>query len=317
MRRSHIFGPVLSRRLGLSLGVDLIPYKKCTYNCVYCECGHTPGTTLIRQEFFSFQDVIDDLDKYLINHPKLDTITFAGSGEPTLSSSLGKILEYLKSFYPEYCLTVLTNGSLLAAPGLSEELKNADRVIPTLTSVYQETFERIHNPNPVFQISQIIEGLIAFRKKYQGLFILEIFVIPGLNTTSRELSGLKNAIIQIQPDAIQLNTLDRPPADDWVLPASLSELEKISTYLNFTPTFITCDTIISTPQVSSNLDPLELILAVLSRRPSTLEDLSRMSGLSHDDVLSHLTTLRNRGFILTDKGHRGTFYCIKNGIAED
>ncbi len=317
MRLSHIFGPVLSRRLGLSLGVDLVPYKKCTYNCVYCECGHTPGTTRIRQDFFPIQEVIDDLDEYLATHPRLDTITFAGSGEPTLSSSLGKILDHLKSFYPEYFLTVLTNGSLLAAPELSEELINADRIIPTLTSVFQETFERIHNPDPFFQISHIIEGLIAFRKEYQGLFILEIFVIPGLNTTSRELSGLKKAIVQIQPDAIQLNTLDRPPADDWVLPASLAELEKVNNYLNYTPTFITRDTIISTPQVTSRIDPLELVMAILSRRPSTLEDISRMTGQSHADILSHLSTLKNSGFIFTDIGYRGTLYHIKNEKVKD
>ena len=148
MTRKHIFGPVLSRRLGLSLGVDLIPFKTCSYDCAYCECGHTTDKTITRQDFFPAREVITELQDVLASRPHLDTITLAGSGEPTLARSLGPVIAFLKSEYPEYTISILTNGSLLADAAVREELNPADRVIPTLTSVFQPTFERIHNPTP-------------------------------------------------------------------------------------------------------------------------------------------------------------------------
>ena len=162
MNKKHIFGPVLSRRLGLSLGVDLIPFKTCPYDCVYCECGSTTDKTITRQDFFPAEDVMAELREVLAARPHLDTITLAGSGEPTLSRSLGPVIAFVKREYPEYILSVLTNGSLMTDAGVREELLPADRVIPTLTSVHQETFERIHRPHPSLRIDAIIEGFCQF-----------------------------------------------------------------------------------------------------------------------------------------------------------
>lgn len=164
MTQKHIFGPVLSRRLGLSLGIDLIPFKTCSYDCAYCECGHTTARTVTRQDFFPADEVLSELRGVLDSHPHPDTITLAGSGEPTLARSLGPVIASVKRAYPEYPLSVLTNGSLMTDTEVREELLLADRVIPTLTSVFQSTFERIHNPHPSLRISDIIEGFVRFRK---------------------------------------------------------------------------------------------------------------------------------------------------------
>lgn len=311
LANSHLFGPVFSRRLGLSLGVDLIPYKSCSYNCVYCECGQTDQTTCMRQEFFPPEDIISELDHYLSNSPRLDSVTFAGSGEPTLSTSLGTILRFLKISYPQYQTTVLTNGSLLSDLQVREELQIADQVIPTLSTVYNTTFQLIHRPDIKITITKVIDGLFRFRERYTGKFIIELFILPGLNTTAKELEGLKKVLKQLHPDGIQLNTLDRPPADDWVHPASLEELIQIRDYLDLPSITIAGDTIPPGHSIRTDLNELDLIWSVLSRRPSTSEDLIRMTGLSEAIITSILTTLQEERKILQKTAPRGIFYhCI-------
>jgi wyosine [tRNA(Phe)-imidazoG37] synthetase (radical SAM superfamily) len=306
---SHLFGPVFSRRLGLSLGVDLIPYKSCSYNCVYCECGQTSQTTCIRREFFPPECIISELDHYLSRNPRLDTITFAGSGEPTLSASVGSILRYLKTTYPQYLTTVLTNGSLLSDSQVQEELCFADQVIPTLSTVYNTTFQKIHRPDKEISINQVIDGLIRFRRLYTGTLIIEIFIIPGLNTTTTELDGLVKILTQINPDGIQLNTLDRPAAERWVQSASLEELTMIRDYLNLPGITIAGDTIPPAHPMRSELSEADLIRSVLSRRPSTIEDLIRMTGMSESTILKIVNMLQEDKTITRRDGARGTYYC--------
>ncbi len=230
MTENHIFGPVMSRRLGRSLGIDLLPFKTCSYDCVYCECGATTHLTKKRAEFFPTEEVISQLDTVLSKGPTLDYITFAGSGEPTLSLSIGRIIRHLKTAYPEYKVAVLTNGSLLGDKEVRNDLSAADLVIPTLTSTSQETFEQIHRPCPGLLTKTVISDIREFRKEFGGEIWLEIFLIPGLNTTDDELASLSEAIRMIRPKRIQLNTLDRPAAEDWVTAPDPDELENIRKY---------------------------------------------------------------------------------------
>jgi wyosine [tRNA(Phe)-imidazoG37] synthetase (radical SAM superfamily) len=313
MTRKHIFGPVLSRRLGLSLGVDLIPFKTCSYDCVYCECGSTTDKTVSRQDFFPAEDVMGELRNVLAARPHLDTITLAGSGEPTLSRSLGPVITFVKREYPEYILSVLTNGSLMTDAGVREELYPSDRVIPTLTSVHQETFERIHRPHPSLSIAAIIEGYVSFGKMYAGAFWLEMFVIPDVNTTDVELGGLKAAIERINPDLVQLNTLDRPPAEGWVEAATDAELERVRDVLGKS-----CVEIVGRKHPVSRVtramtDAADLICATLSRRPSTLEDLVQTTGMSGGEVVKIISMLERNGEVTTQRGPRGFFYTLIQG----
>jgi len=310
MTRKHIFGPVLSRRLGLSLGVDLIPFKTCSYDCAYCECGHTTNKTVTRQDFFPTDDIFAEITRVLTSRPHLDSVTLAGSGEPTLSRSLGPVIAFLKREYPEYLVSVLTNGSLLTDQDVREELLPADRVIPTLTSASQTTFESIHHPHPSLRIDAIIRGMIQFRKQYDGALWLEVFVIPGINTTGQELEGLKAVIEQINPDQIQLNTLDRPPAEGWVTAATDAELERVRDELERTGVEIVSSNRPASQASRSMVDAGDLIRATLSRRPSTVEDLVRTTGLSGGEVVKILGAFERGGEVTSQRGTRGVFYSI-------
>ena len=310
----HIFGPVCSRRLGRSLGIDLLPFKTCTYSCVYCECGPTTNLTTGRGEFFPTGEVIAELDEVLSRRPELDYITFAGSGEPTLSLSLGPVITHLKACYPEYRVAVLTNGSLFQLPEVRRDVLEADLVIPTLTTARQETFERIHRPAPGLSIDAIIQGFIDLRREFPGGIWLEVFIVPPLNTTEEELAGLRDAIRRIRPDRVQLNTVDRPPAEAWVEAVVADELEHIREVLG---DGIPVD-IIGLPHSRAGLpgfqaDTLARIEETLRRRPCTAEDIARMTGLHIDEVTKYLAELAAQGKVRTKRGMRGIFYQAVTG----
>jgi wyosine [tRNA(Phe)-imidazoG37] synthetase (radical SAM superfamily) len=310
MTYKHIFGPVLSRRLGLSLGIDLVPFKTCSYDCIYCECGHTTVKTVDRQHFFPADEVMVELHEVLASRPRLDSITLAGSGEPTLARSLGPVIASVKRDFPEYTLSVLTNGSLLTSPDVRGELLPADRVIPTLTTASQHTFERIHRPHSSLKIEPIITGMAQFKKRYQGALWLEVFVIPGLNTTAEELAGLRAAINLIDPDCVQLNTTDRPPAEGWVEAASGAELERVRRTLGRPGIGIAGQRLPVFPAAQLKTAAAELIRATLCRRPSTVEDLVRTTGLSGGEVAKILGALERAGEVTSQRMARGVFYTI-------
>ncbi len=313
MTPRHCFGPVLSRRLGLSLGIDLVPFKYCSYNCAYCECGPTTHRTVTRQAFFPADDVISELRTVLATRPHLDSITLAGSGEPTLSLVIGDVIRQVKTEFPEYTVSVLTNGSLLTDPDVRAALLRADRVIPTLTSASQKTFKRIHRPHLSLRIYDIIEGMVQFRKMYSGALWLEVFVIPGVNTTEGELAGLREAIDRIQPDQVQLNTLDRPPAEEWVKAATDTELERVYDVLGVTGVEIVGGRHPISCATRAMTDDTDLIRATLCRRPSTVEDLVHTTGRSGGEIVKCLGMLERNGEVTSQRGTRGVFYAILPG----
>ncbi len=311
MTRRHVFGPVLSRRFGLSLGIDLIPYKTCSYDCVYCECGPTTVRTVTRREFFPVEDVMAELRTVLAPRPQLDSITLAGSGEPTLSLSMGRVIGFLKDEFPNYTVSVLTNGSLLTESEVREELLLADRVIPTLTTTSQATFERIHRPHPGLEVGAIIEGMERFREEYSGHLWLEVFVIPGLNTSPAELAGLKNAIERIDPDRVQLNTLDRPSAEGWVRAAPDAELERIGALLGRPGAGVVRREPPAARVPAAPAEAGERVRATLCRRPSTISDLVLTTGMSGGEVAKVLGVLERAGLIMSERRRRGVFYTCR------
>jgi len=312
MQYSALFGPVHSRRLGRSLGIDLVPFKTCSYNCVYCECGRTTVETTRRQEFFPTRKVLDELRDYLSCSPELDYITFSGSGEPTLSSSIGEVIRFLKDNYPSYRLAVLTNGSLLVRPEVREELLPADVILPTLSSVFDETHRKIHRPAPGITAMDIVEGLECLRNEYSGEIWLEIFIIPGINTSAEELDGLRAAIDRIRPDRVHLNTLDRPGAEEWVRPASIAELEEIRRVLGISgigavePVGYELSAGSTMPGQWS--DDVARVRELIRRRPCTLEDISASTGLSRSEILKILREIQSGHRIEEKREERGIFY---------
>ena len=227
----HLFGPVRSRRLGRSLGVDMTPFKTCPLDCVYCECGATTVLTALRKEYIATDSIIAELDRYLASNPELDYITFGGSGEPTLHSGLGGIINHLKKYYPDRKLALLTNSTLLPDPKLRADILPCDLIVPSLDAVSDDIFCKINKPEKSLRCADIIESLTALSREFGGEMWLEIFIIPEVNDTDEELALFKEAITAINPTRVQLNTLDRPGTCSDLAAAPAARLKEIAAKL--------------------------------------------------------------------------------------
>ena len=290
-----IFGPVASRRLGRSLGIDLIPYKTCTFDCVYCELGRTTNKTIDRAEYVPHQAIINNLQKYLkevIRPP--DYITLGGSGEPTLNSKIGLIISEIKKLTP-IPVAVLTNGSILYQDEVKQELSGADVVLPSLDAVTPSIFKYLNRPHPSLAVEKIIQGLIDFRQFFHGEIWLEILFCLGANDTKNEVIKLKDEVQKINPDKIQLNSVDRPPAEDFVFSLNKDQLEKIKTLLGEKAEIITGSVAEDTEEVV--LSGKKGVFDLLSRRPCTLDDISLALRIHKNELVKLLDILRKEGKI--------------------
>lgn len=221
----HVFGPVPSRRLGVSLGVDLVTPKSCNMNCVFCECGATRELKLKRESFKDIDEVKNEILE-AIKIVKPDYITFSGSGEPTLSKDLGKIIEWIKSNL-EIKVCVITNSLLLEDNEVVKELEKADLIMPTLNSVDNLIFKKINRPSAQIDVSQVMRGLENLSKKYKGKIHIESFIIEGLNDSNEHTEKMVAFLKNINFTKLQLNTLDRPGTENWVQPASYETMQRI------------------------------------------------------------------------------------------
>lgn len=221
----HVFGPVPSRRLGVSLGVDLVTPKSCNMNCVFCECGATRELKLKRESFKDIDEVKNEILE-AIKIVKPDYITFSGSGEPTLSKDLGKIIEWIKSNL-EIKVCVITNSLLLEDNEVVKELEKADLIMPTLNSVDNLIFKKINRPPAQIDVSQVMRGLENLSKKYKGKIYIESFIIEGLNDSNEHTEKMVTFLKNINFTKLQLNTLDRPGTENWVQPASYETMQRI------------------------------------------------------------------------------------------
>jgi wyosine [tRNA(Phe)-imidazoG37] synthetase (radical SAM superfamily) len=304
----HLFGPVPSRRLGVSLGIDLIPHKTCSYNCIYCECGRTTNLTVERREYVPTAEVIEELDSYLSESPRLDYITYSGSGEPTLHNGIGEITRFIKDKYPGYRVALLTNGSLFFDKGVRDEMKGIDVIIPSLDSATERGFMKIDRPYSSLKVEEIISGLVELKKEFPGEFWLEIFVVPRLNDTEEELAALSEAVHRIAPDKVQLNTLDRPGVVDWIRAATHEELERFAEGLGYEGTEITGKPSSRSGIGSFSGDAMECIIQTISRRPCTVEDLSSILGMHPNEINKYIQLLIEEGRVAEKREERGIFF---------
>ncbi len=306
----YLFGPVPSRRLGMSLGIDLVPHKVCTLNCVYCECGRTTNLTTERKEYVPVDEIFIELNRFLKENPAPDYITFSGSGEPTLNSGIGEILSFIKTNYPNIPVAVLTNGTLLSDKQVRKELLKADLVLPSLDAATERTFRKINIPEKTLNIESYIQGIIDFRNEYSGKINLEIFIIPGYNDNREELDSLKDAIVKIKPEVVQLNTLDRPGTVRNIRAASNIELQKIVDYWNLDNVAVIASAPSRKKIKSYREDTESAILETIARRPCTLIDLSQILGKHINEVNKYLDVLESEKKITTIEQDRGLFYKI-------
>jgi len=212
---AYVFGPVRSRRLGRSLGIDPIPLKTCNWNCVYCQLGRTVPLTNSRTEYCPAEAVLIKLRQALDISDGIDWITFVGSGEPTLHARIGWLIRQAKGL-TDIPVAVITNGSLLHIPEVAQELAAADAVLPTLDAGDAALYRRINRPHPALSYDSLRQGLITFRHQYGGLFWLEVMLVKGLNDSESALQSLAAALGEIEPDEVHINVPFRAPAESWV-----------------------------------------------------------------------------------------------------
>ena len=231
---NHVFGPVPSRRLGVSLGVDLVVSKSCNLNCIFCECGATKKIQLERKRFKEAKEITDEIEKVL-KTIRPDYITFSGSGEPTLSLDLGNISKYIKTemkYQGKICL--ITNSLLLADKNVVDELEYIDLVIPTLNTLNQEIFEKIVRPDYRTSVEEIRRGFINLNNSnYKGKIWIEIFILEKITDGEKNIEEIADFLISenIRYDKIQLNTIDRIGAIRDLKAISYNKISKIKNLL--------------------------------------------------------------------------------------
>lgn len=311
MKYKYLFGPVPSRRLGISLGVDLVPHKVCSLNCVYCEVGKTTNLTIEKKEYIPLNDILSELKSYLNDKPKLDYITFSGAGEPLLHNGIGKVITFIKGNYPQYKLALLTNSTLLYDENVRKEILGIDLLLPSLDAVSEKVFKKLNRPNSKLDNNKIIEGLIKFSRDFSGKIWLEVFIIPGLNDTIKELELLKNTIIDIAPDQVQLNTLDRPGTESWIEPVTKKRMEEIAEFFKPLPVEIIAKFQSRNKIRSYQKNVEQQIIETIKRRPCTDKDLSEMLGIHINEINKYLSELLHEGSVTTQQQERGIFFRAK------
>jgi wyosine [tRNA(Phe)-imidazoG37] synthetase (radical SAM superfamily) len=284
-----VYGPVPSRRLGLSLGINIVPAKTCTLDCVYCQCGRTTKKTLERKSFFPVEDILAEVRNAVRQSPIVnrgsppDFLTFSGEGEPTLNKDIGRLIRRLKNEYA-IPVAVITNSTLMTEPQVRRDLYAADLVVPSLDAADQRTFARVDRCHRDLRIADIIEGLRLFRRHYRGKMWLEIMLVKGVNDSVEHVVALRKAAYEVRPDRVQLNTVVRPPAEKSAKPMSRDDLEQIQCL--FGPNTDVVESSAS-PSVQAEIPkrrfrgrPDAAIAATVANRPVTRADLAAALGIA-------------------------------------
>ncbi len=305
----EIFGPVLSRRLGFSLGVDLVPFKTCTLDCVYCQLGPTTHKTLERQEYTPTEGILPEVEKMLNKGNRVDYITFSGSGEPTLHSGIGKIISRIKRI-SSIPVAVITNGTLLNQGQVQEDLWTADLVIPSLDAADEKIFQRINRPHASLNTKMIIQGLDDFAGKFPGKIWLEVMLVRGLNDSKEHIQKIANITGRLPVEKVQLNTPHRPPAEDFAGAVSSLDLRRQGRIFGgnceIIPGFAPAREKILPNEETENM--AEAILSLIKRRPVSLDDISLALGGSRNEILKYLEFWTSRGKIKTRVYQRKRYY---------
>ncbi|MDP8256971.1 MAG: radical SAM protein [Candidatus Alcyoniella australis] len=305
-----IFGPVPSRRLGMSLGVDVVPWKVCSYDCVYCEVGRTTEHTRQRAEYAPLATIEAELRKYFSDPAAgkgLDYVTFSGSGEPTLNSGIGRLIRLVKQLC-DVPVAVLTNGSLLDEQSVRDELFAADLVVPSLDAVSQEVFQRVNRPAPGIDAQRVVQGIELFTHSFAGEVWLEILFVKGINDSSDEVERLAQAAAAIAPFKIQLTTVVRPPGfgsaaavdSDWLRSISARFAGNVEVVADFSRA--------AHPAYSE--DRAEQIIKMLRIRPVTIDDLCASLGLHPNEVRKYLDELQRTHGVESNEFEGRLYYTI-------
>jgi wyosine [tRNA(Phe)-imidazoG37] synthetase (radical SAM superfamily) len=305
--KKYFYGPVPSRRLGRSYGVDIVPFKVCTLDCVYCQLGKTTDRTIERKDYGPIEPVLAELRETLTEGLEADFITIAGSGEPTLNLRLGELIDGIKKI-TDIPVALLTNGTLLYKEDVRAECAKADVVMPSLDAGDEQTFQRINQPHNDISIENLISGLCAFREEFAGRIWLEVFFVEGLNTDAEQIAKIRDAIELIRPDKVQLNTAVRPTADADIKRPDAEKLQAIAARLG-----PNCEVVadFSLSHHDRGLEnKAEDVLSILKRRPCSLNDICSGLGIGRNEALKYVTGLEHKGIIHSEKKDGRIFFKV-------
>ena len=308
-----------SRRLGRSFGVDIVPFKVCTLDCIYCQLGGTTEKSIERKPYIPAGPIIDELKEALNKGLETDYITIAGSGEPTLNSQLGEIIERIKKT-TEIPIAIVTNGTLLYRADVRADCAKADVVLPSLDAGDEQTFKKINRPHGDISIERLISGLCAFRKEFAGQLWLEVFFVDSVNTDPGQIAQIRAIIERIGPDKVQLNTAVRPTAETGVKKLNAQELHAIAERLD-----LNCEIIVDySPGLGNGLlegkendmsgthlpvrDKTKSVFSMLKRRPCSLEDICSALNIGRNEALKYVTFLRQKGAVCTEEKEGRVFF---------
>jgi wyosine [tRNA(Phe)-imidazoG37] synthetase (radical SAM superfamily) len=318
-KKTYLYGPVPSRRLGRSYGIDIVPFKICTLDCVYCQLGRTTEKTMERKDYAPVDSILAELKTALAENVEADFITIAGSGEPTLHAHLGQLIDGIKEI-TNISVAVLTNGTLLFRPDVRADCIKADVIMPSLDAGDEKTFAKINRPFRGITIENMISGLCQLREEYSGQLWLEVFFIEHVNTGAEQIASIKEAIGRIRPDKVHVNTAVRPTAEPGIRRLDARQLEDIAASLG-----PNCEVIADFSMTSDGTSPPDrtretislrdkaesqtmALLSMLKRRPCSLNDICAALGIKHNEALKHITTLQQRGLIRTETRNGNLFF---------
>jgi wyosine [tRNA(Phe)-imidazoG37] synthetase (radical SAM superfamily) len=302
-REGFIFGPVPSRRLGRSLGVDVVPFKTCTYNCIYCQLGRTTNRTVERREWVPLDSVVDELRQKLALRP--DYITISGSGEPTLYSRIGELIDRIR-LITDIPVAVLTNGSLLWRQDVRNELQNAHVVLPSLDVGDNTLFQAVNRPHPAVAFERLLDGLALFRQEYQGEYWLEVLLLAGYTAIEAEVKKIAKRVRKIGPDRVHLNTCVRPPAEEFAYAVEWRRLVELADLFT-PPAEVIVDFEPGLPRITTAADRRE-ILEMLQRRPCTTLDIAAGLGMHQAEVIKDVETLVQEGLVEARRADHGRIH---------
>ncbi len=301
----YLFGPVPSRRFGLSLGVDLTPFKTCSFDCVFCQLGRTNNLTIERKEYVPIYDVCAELEEWLNMNVPADYITLAGSGEPTLHSRFGDVLEFIRT-HTRIPAVLLTNGTLLDQPGVREAAARAHIVKVSLSAWDTAGYVSINRAHPDLTFDHLVEGLIQFRDYFNGTLWMEVFLIGGMNSSPNDVKKIAQLAKQISPDRIHLNTAVRPPAHDFVSPLTDGELTSLAPLFDPPAEVIKKFKATRKPDIRANEENL---LEMLRRRPCTSEQIAEALGMHLNEVSKYVGKLLRTNRIREIRQNHNVYYC--------
>lgn len=262
-----VFGPVLSRRLGLSLGVDMVPKKTCTYDCIYCEVGPTTTLSTEPQYFYDPQDIISEIETSLKSQ-RPDVLTFGGSGEPLLNLALKEVLMHIKKRF-QIKTALLTNGILFLRQELHGIFPYLDLVLPTVSAGSEETLRELHRPHPSINHHMLKEAMTSLRRAFKGEIWAEVMLVDGVNDSKEEWGKISSLLSHLKPQRIQVGTVERPPAYKKAHPVTEKTIQEACSYLGNG-----AEPILRTPKKDFKKSvSITTLLETLRRRPLQVEEL--------------------------------------------